>query len=80
MAGLSLGVGAQVRSGAPQSFSAAPSGTAYQQGFGVGSTNGDSSTATGLAALIPNDPGGVAFWGGIASLVLLIALYHTLPN
>jgi hypothetical protein len=80
MPGLSLGVGAQVRSGGTPTFSStAPNGTAYQQGFGLGSDSA-SNGETGLASLFPNDPFGVAFWGGVVSLVLLIGLYHTLPN
>lgn len=81
MPGLSLGVGAQVRSGQQAMYGTAPpaSSTAYAAGFGAGS-DGSSTAATGLAALLPNDPAGVAFWWGILSFVALIGLYHTLPE
>ncbi len=81
MAGLSLGAGAQVRAGSqPQYGTANPAtSTAYAAGFGVGS-DGTGNGNSGLAALLPNDPAGVTFWVGVASTILLILMYHSLPE
>jgi len=82
MGGLNLGVMGGVRaSTTPQTgsgFSSSPSpSTATEAGFGPGySQSGTPSTA---AALTPNDPFGVAFWGGVVALGLLVIIRHSLP-
>jgi hypothetical protein len=80
MPGLSLGAGAQVRASSQASYgNAAPNAsTAYAAGFGVGSDSG-STAATGLAALLPNDPAGIGFWFGVGCFAALIFMYHSLP-
>jgi hypothetical protein len=81
MPGLSLGAGAQVRAGSQAQYGTAnpATSTAYAAGFGIGS-DGTGSGKTGLAALMPNDPAGVAFWFGVASTIMLVLMYQSLPE
>lgn len=82
MPGLNLGVMGGVRantsnSGGGFSSQVAPT-TATEAGFGPGySVAGSPSTANIVS---PNDPFGVALWGGIGALVLLLLIRHSLPN
>ena len=82
MPGLNLGVMGGVRantadSGGGFSSSVAPT-TATEAGFGPGySIAGAPSTR---AALAPNDPFGVALWGGVACGVILLLIRHSLPS
>lgn len=78
MAGLNLGAGAQVRVGGQPSYGtvAAPSSSSEAGfGYGVGNSGGE-----GVGALAPTHPAGLAFWWGVASVGLLLALYYSLPN
>lgn len=80
MPGLQLNVNGGVKATGGNGFSpTVPSNaSATQKGFGQGYTAaGVPSTASALA---PNDAFGVAFWGGIAALVLLLVVRHSLPQ
>lgn len=80
MPGLDLGVFGGVKSTMGNGFSptVSPDATATAKGFGQGySAAGTPSTAQ---ALFPNDPFGIAFWGGVASVVLLLVIRHSLPR
>lgn len=79
MAGLSLGAGAQVRTGGQPTYGSMPNPqTSAQAGFGYAGTDGGGSE--GLAALLPNDPAGTMFWLGIASVSALLFIYWSLPR
>lgn len=79
MAGLnlSLGAGAQVRSGAPVPGNANPAATIGELAYGPGYTAaGVPSTGSMLA---PNDPFGVALWTGVLAVGLLLFIRYSLP-
>ena len=79
MPGLNLQVMGGVKANNGNGFSpTVPSNaSATSKGFGQGYTAaGTPSTASALA---PNDPFGVAFWGGIVALTLLLVVRHSLP-
>jgi hypothetical protein len=79
MANLSLGAGAQVRTGGQPSYGSIPNPTTSSQaGFGYAGT--DSGSSEGLRALMPNDPAGTMFWVGIASVSALLFIYWSLPR
>lgn len=78
MAGLNLGVGAQVRGtsvGGNSWGASPPPTTATAAAFGPSATPAASS-----ASLTPSSPGGLAFWVGVAGLVFLGAVYYSLPG
>jgi len=76
MPGLQLGVGANVRTGAQPSYTSSPAPTtATEAAFGPGA-----SMAPAVAGLAPNTPAGLAVWVGIGGLVLLVAVYFSLPG
>lgn len=80
MPGLQLGVFGGVKSTMGNGYSptVSPDATATAKAFGQGySATGTPSTSQ---ALFPNDPFGIAFWGGIASLALLLFIRHSLPR
>jgi hypothetical protein len=70
MAGLDLMGGAQVGWRPPSTPT-----TATEAAFGAAAAPAPS----GLAALSPDDPAGIAFWWAVASFGALIFLYYTLP-
>ena len=74
--GLSLGVGASVRGGVQSRYGGtqAPT-TAGQAAFGPGL-----DTAASTAALTPSQPGGLAFWLGLAGVALVAWTYYSLPG
>ncbi len=76
MPGLNLMFGTKVSAGSGFSSSSGPA-TAGEAGFGQGYTSAGSPSGTN--ALTPNDPFGVAFWGGIVSLGVLLLIRHSLP-
>ena len=79
MTGLNLGVMGGVRASANAAGNStvpAPR-TATEAGFGIGATA--AGTPGRAAALAPNDPFGIAFWGGIAALGFLLLIRHSLP-
>lgn len=83
MPGLHLGVNGGVKFsdyGGGQGFSSSTSpGSATEAGFGSGYTQpGQPSSLT--SALTPNDPFGMAFWGGVVALGLLLFIRHSLPH
>lgn len=81
MAGLNLGVMGGVRARANASGYTGGGGvppTATAAAFGPGYTS--AGTPSRAEALAPNDPFGIAFWGGIAALGLLLLIRHSLPN
>jgi len=80
MPGLHLGVNGGVKWSDGNGFTSVvgPS-TATEAGFGQGSTMPGTPNPLG-AALAPNDPFGFAFWGGVASLGLLLFIRHSLPH
>ena len=77
MPGLSLGTfgGTAARPQATTAPNQATSGTAAA--FGPGYTLSGPSMGS---ALTPNDPGGIAFWTGVAGIGGLAYLRHTLPS
>ena len=76
MAGLNLGVGANVGARAQSYYGSdsAPT-TATQAAFGTANT-----VSAGPSALTPTHPAGVALWVGLAGVVFLVGLYYTLPG
>lgn len=81
MAGLNLGLGAraQVATGPAATGGGAyplPS-TAAAAGFGPGFTQ--PGMPGGRAALLPNDPFGIALWTGVAALAVLLFIRYSLP-
>lgn len=76
MAGLDLGLGAHVKMG--NGYSSVPHpATATEAAFGPAYTGVQPSSS---AALVPNDPFGIALWTGIVALGLLVLIRHSLPN
>lgn len=57
----------------PASASAAVFGPGYS-----GATGGGGGAFSGIPSL--DNPGGVAFWTGVAGFAFLIVLYHSLPG
>lgn len=76
MTGLSLGVGANVRAGQQVRAGSVPNPTtASAAAFGPGL-----NVAAQGSALLPNNPGGIAFWIGVGGFLALAAIYYTLPG
>jgi len=75
MAGLNLGVNGGVR--ATANGGSAPT-SASEAGFGPGYTA--AGTPSGMNALTPNDPFGVAFWTGVGALAFLFVIRKSLPR
>jgi hypothetical protein len=72
VAGLSL----NGRASAAVGVAASPApATATEAAFGPANRQ-----PTTLAALKPNDPGGMAFWWSVGSVAVLLFLYFTLPE
>lgn len=79
MPGLNLGVFGGVKTSAGSGFSnASPDATASAKAFGQGYTAAGSPSTQ--QALTPNDPFGIAFWGGVAAVALLLVIRHSLPR
>ncbi len=74
---LKIGGFGTAQAGSGFSSSQAPT-TATEAGFGQAYT--DSGSPSGLSALAPNDPSGVAIWVGVGSLILLLWIRHNLPR
>ena len=81
MAGLKLNVGGFGGVGttaSPQMGSQSSYDSVTSQAFGPGATTGPSG---GIASnLNPTDPTGLAFWVGVASVVALVVIRHSLPG
>lgn len=81
MPGLNLNVMGGVKaSGSGNGFSpTVPSNSsATAKGFGQAFT--DTGNPSNVQAFIPNDPFGIAFWGGIVAVGLLVVIRHSLPG
>lgn len=78
MPGLQLGVMGGVKASQTAGTTGNNPVSATQAAFGPGYT--DTGTPSASSALTPNDPFGVAFWGGITCLALLLLIRHSLPN
>lgn len=80
MAGLNLGVmgGVRAQANAGGNGTVVNPTTATQAAFGAGATA--SGRPSAAQALTPNDPFGIAFWGGVAALGLLLVIRHSLPQ
>lgn len=76
--GLNLGVGGRVGAFAsiPGSTTPAPQ-TVTQAAFG---TSPSASTGSRVAAVVPNDATGIAFWCGVVGIAGLLLIRHSLPN
>lgn len=74
--GLSLGVMGNARVGANARYGNTPAPTtAGEAAYGTAL-----NTAPASAALTPAEPGGLAFWLGVAGIALLGGLYWSLPG
>lgn len=79
MPGLHLNVNGGVSAYPGNGFSSAGNGaSATAKAFGQ--SYSDSGSPSTLSALTPNDPFGIAFWGGVACVVLLVVIRHSLPG
>lgn len=79
MPGLHLNVNGGVSTSGGNGFSSAGNGaSATAKAFGQAYSDSGSPSTT--QALTPNDPFGVAFWGGVACVALLVLIRHSLPG
>lgn len=77
MPGLSLGAGAQVRTGGNYGFSS----QSPQPTTATAAAFGPSSAPAPMSSnLSPANAGGLAFWVGVAGVALLVGIYYSLPG
>lgn len=80
MPGLQLNVMGGVKAQGGNGFSPTVPGNASATSKGFGQAYTASGAPSTASALTPNDAFGVAFWGGVGALILLVVLRHSLPQ